>query len=101
RTRTDYLLLVMCAVAGGTITHSLVPPTPGPLFVAGELGVPMGRMIGMGCLIGIGAALVGVLFATFANRRMVLEIPEEETAQNTPHRTLPGLWVSLVPILLP
>ena len=64
RTGRDYLLLVMCTVAGGTITHSLVPPTPGPLFVAGDLGVPLGLMIGMGSAIGLGAALVGVAFAT-------------------------------------
>ena len=38
KTGRDYLLLVMCTVAGGTITHSLVPPTPGPLFVAGSTG---------------------------------------------------------------
>jgi gluconate:H+ symporter, GntP family len=28
QTKRDYLLLVMCTVAGGTITHSLVPPCP-------------------------------------------------------------------------
>src|SRR5882757_5938250 len=59
RMKRDYLLLVMCTVASGTITHSLVPPTPGPLFVAGDLGVPLGLMIGMGSAIGLGAALAG------------------------------------------
>ncbi|MDB6155806.1 MAG: gluconate transporter [Chthoniobacteraceae bacterium] len=102
-TRRDYLLLVMCTVAGGTITHSLVPPTPGPLFVAGELGVPMGLMIGMGCLIGIGAALVGVAFATFSNRKITLAIPDEEPAfpEDAPQRSLPSLWIALIPVVLP
>jgi GntP family gluconate:H+ symporter len=103
QTHRDYLLLVMCTVAGGTITHSLVPPTPGPLFVAVELNVPMGLMIGMGCAIGIGAALVGVAFAKWSNRRHTLEVPKEDmaAAERAPHETLPRLWISLVPVLLP
>jgi len=103
QTRRDYLLLVMCTVAGGTITHSLVPPTPGPLFVAGELGVPIGRMMGMGCLIGFGAALFGSAFALWSNRRHTLEVPAEDaaTVDSALHHTLPPLGLSLVPVTLP
>ncbi|MDQ3620873.1 MAG: GntP family permease [Verrucomicrobiota bacterium] len=103
QTGRDYLLLVMCTVAGGTITHSLVPPTPGPLFAATELGVPLGLMIGMGSAIGLGAALVGVAFATWSNRRHTLEVPAEDAAaaDSAPHKALPPLWESLVPVLLP
>jgi GntP family gluconate:H+ symporter len=101
RTGRDYLLLVMCTVAGGTITHSLVPPTPGPLFVAGDLGVPLGLMIGMGSLIGLGAALTGVVFARWVNRRHVLEVPVEDGPAPSPDRKLPPLWLALVPVVLP
>ncbi|NIO06856.1 MAG: GntP family permease, partial [Deltaproteobacteria bacterium] len=45
RTGRNYGLYVMAIVAGATMTHSLVPPTPGPLFVAGELSVSIGLMI--------------------------------------------------------
>ena len=38
QTKRNYLLLVMCAVAGGTITHSLVPPTPGPVIRGAGIG---------------------------------------------------------------
>lgn len=98
-----YLFLVMCTVAGGTITHSLVPPTPGPLFTAQALGVPLGQMIWMGALIGTGAALFGVGFAHFASRRHTLEIPVEDQAvlASTPQRKLPPLWLALVPVFLP
>ena len=103
KTGRDYLLLVMCTVAGGTITHSLVPPTPGPLFVAGELGVPLGLMMGMGCVIGMGAALAGSAFALWSNRRRVLEVPAHDAAavEEAPHRALPPLALSLVPVTLP
>jgi GntP family gluconate:H+ symporter len=100
RTGRDYLLLVMCTVAGGTITHSLVPPTPGPLFVAGDLGVPLGLMIGMGSAIGLGAALVGVVFAHWSNRRHTLEVPIEDVPVS-PDRVLPALWLALLPVVLP
>jgi gluconate:H+ symporter, GntP family len=32
----------MAITAGGVATHALVPPTPGPLFVANALGVDLG-----------------------------------------------------------
>ena len=103
RTGKNYLLLVMCTVAGGTITHSLVPPTPGPLFAAQALGVPLGQMILVGTLIGTGAALFGVAFAHFANRRHILEVPADDAAaaKAAPHRKLPPLWLALVPVVLP
>ena len=99
KTQRDYLLLVLCTVAGGTITHSLVPPTPGPLFVAGELGVPLGLMIGMGSAIGLGAALTGVAFAKVLNRNQAIALPEDESiAPQT--RDLPPLWLALLPVIL-
>ena len=39
RFRENYGLYIMTIVAGATMAHSLVPPTPGPLFVADQLGV--------------------------------------------------------------
>lgn len=101
KTQRDYLLLVLCTVAGGTITHSLVPPTPGPLFVAGELKVPLGLMIGMGSAIGLGAALTGVALAKVMNRKLAITIPVEETAAPVEARELPPLWLALIPVFLP
>jgi GntP family gluconate:H+ symporter len=103
RTGKNYLLLVMCTVAGATITHSLVPPTPGPLFAAQALDVPLWQMMVVGAIIGTGAALFGVLFAHFSNRRHTLEIPAEDAAaaETALHRKLPPLWLALVPVFLP
>jgi GntP family gluconate:H+ symporter len=101
KTGRDYLLLVMCTVAGGTITHSLVPPTPGPLFVAGELHVPLGLMIGMGSTIGLGAALAGVAFARWSSGHHMIAVPAEESADVSANRTLPALWLALLPVVLP
>ena len=102
RTGSGYLMLVMCTVAGGTITHSLVPPTPGPLLVAAYLNVPIGLMIGMGSAIGLGAALCGVAFASWSCRHHTLEVPAEDApAKVAAPRALPPLWLSLLPVVLP
>src|SRR6185436_1625554 len=53
RSPKSYAMCVMAIIAGGTISHSLVPPTPGPLFAAGAFNVSIGLMIIMGTIIGL------------------------------------------------
>ena len=102
RTGRDYLLYILCIIAGGTITHSLVPPAPGPALVAQRLGVNMGTMILAGIIIGFGAALCGYVFARIANRRMSFDLPVEiEAKPDAEKHELPPFAISLVPVLLP
>ena len=61
QTRKSYLLLILAMGAGASITHSMVPPTPGPLIIAETLGINLGTMIGIGLLCSIPTA-VAVLF---------------------------------------
>ena len=106
RTGGQYLLCVLAIVAGATMTHSLVPPTPGPLFVADALSVDMATMIGCGLVVGLVAALAGLAYARWADRRWPLE-PQaaggssEAPAASFPHHRLPPVWAAIVPILLP
>jgi GntP family gluconate:H+ symporter len=109
RTGRNYLLYVLAIVAGGSMAHSLVPPTPGPLIVADQLGVGIGDMIFGGCLVGIFTAGFGYFYAHFANR--MWELPLRETADlsaddlqamiDRDESGLPPTWLSLLPILLP
>lgn len=108
RTGRDYLLYILAIVAGGTMTHSLVPPTPGPLFVANAMGVSVGDMIVVGFGVGAAAAAAGYAWAHLANRRWPVPLratPEAAAeleaiaAQDT--RTLPSLPLSLAPIVIP
>lgn len=108
RTGRHYLLYVLAVYAGGAMTHSLVPPTPGPLFVANELGVSLALMIGMGCLVGAFSSVSGYLFAAWSDRRMDLPVRESaeamgelEALSQRDERTLPSVWLSLMPIVLP
>lgn len=108
RTGGHYVLYVLGIVAGGTMAHSLVPPTPGPLFAADALGVSMMAMIAAGCVIGSVAAAAGYLFAATVDRRLTVPLREPEdrlqelnaiSARDVAE--LPPLWLSLLPIVLP
>jgi GntP family gluconate:H+ symporter len=108
RTGKNYLLYVLAIVAGATMTHSLVPPTPGPLFVANQFNVSLATMIVGGCIVGVFTAGAGFLFAQWANRRYEIPLRESDEAMQTledlaarDDKELPALWLSLMPILLP
>ncbi|MEO1983881.1 MAG: SLC13 family permease, partial [Fuerstiella sp.] len=104
RTGGNYLLYVLAIVAGGTMAHSLVPPTPGPLFIAEEFGVPIESMILGGCIVGLFSASVGMVYAFWINGRCELplrDIEEVAAAANSSDDNAPGLFASLVPIVLP
>jgi len=109
RTHRKYGLYVMAIVAGSTMTHSLVPPTPGPLFVARELSVNIGLMIAGGIVVGLFTVSAGYLYALWANRKW--PIPVRDTADTSvadlksmaekDEGTLPPFWLSMLPIILP
>ena len=63
-------LYLMTVIAGGVMAHSLIPPTPGPLFVAEEMGIDIGAMILGGLAIGIITVISGYLYAIWANRKL-------------------------------
>lgn len=106
RTGRGYLLGVLAIVGGATMTHSLVPPTPGPLFVADALGVDIATMIMVGLVVGSLAAVAGFGFARWADQRWPLE-PTAAVATSPPATVTespairPPLWAALLPILLP
>lgn len=109
QTKRNYLLYVLTIVAGATMAHSLVPPTPGPLLVAEQLGIDVGVMILGGVIVGIFTAGFGFIYATFANRVWELPLRESpdfsledlEAVSKRDISELPSFWLSLMPIILP
>jgi GntP family gluconate:H+ symporter len=98
----------MSIIVGATMAHSLVPPTPGPLFVAGELGVTVGLMMLGGLVVGGLAALAGYAYALWANRRWVIPLREddcpsvnEEPESQPVAIRLPSFFAAMLPIVLP
>ena len=104
-----FSLYLSCGVGGGVMAHAMIPPTPGPSFVANELNVNHGTMMLMGIIVGIITIICGYIYAVWANRKWDLpmrdtpDISIEELRQKSESRLddLPGLGVSLLPVALP
>jgi H+/gluconate symporter-like permease len=108
RTRTRYLACLLAVTAGGVVTHTLVPPTPGPLLVASNLGVNLGTMMMVGSLIGVVAAAAGLAFAFAADRWIPIPIrwlddpnTDAEAKHTHPAASLPPLGLAILPLGLP
>ncbi len=109
RTGHSYLLYVLTIVCGATMAHSLVPPTPGPLIVAEELGVDLGLMILVGGTVGLLCAIYGYFYATIINKYFELPLRETpdfslaelEASMQVGEDELPPFWLAILPILLP
>jgi GntP family gluconate:H+ symporter len=102
QTQRNYVKLLLAVVASAT-AHALVPPTPGPLIAANTLGVDLGTMILVGCVIGLPASLLGLAFAAWADRRMP-DLQPPDDGSDPPHirpEEQPSLALSLAPIVLP
>ncbi len=107
RTQRNYLLYVLAIAVGTTMTHSLVPPTPGPLFVANALKVDIGVMIIAGLILSVFAATFGLMYAWWADRRWpkipvaVADGDREPIVPQKADHELPPLWLALAPIVIP
>jgi GntP family gluconate:H+ symporter len=109
RTGKNYLMYVMAIAAGGAITHSMVPPTPGPLINAELLDLDLGIVMIAGTLSGIVPAIAALAYARYLDRRMPLEVREgpglsldnlKKSVEKADHE-LPGFLLSLLPVVLP
>lgn len=90
-------------VLGLSVTHVLVPPTPGPIAAAGILGADLGLVIMLGVITSIPVLLVGWLYAAKIASRVYLD-PNPEVSQQEIEKSLktaPSAFKSFVPILLP
>ncbi len=103
QTGGGYLGFVMAITAGAAATHSLVPPTPGPLIIADNLGIDLGMMMLVGAAIAVPAAIAGFAFAGWMDRRMPVPmrtVPGEEKVDQISGAT-PPLGLAVQPIVLP
>ncbi len=89
-------------------THTMVPPTPGPVGAAGIIGANLGLVIGWGMLVAFFAMLAGWLFAVLYASRIYIDpghnvTPDPAAAPESPEAQVyhPGLFKSVTPIVLP
>jgi len=105
----NFGLYTMAIIAGATMAHSLVPPTPGPLLVADMFNVDIGKMILGGLVVGGFTLITGYYYATWANKKFPIplrdsaDVTVEELKKSAQKdiKELPPLWLSILPIALP
>jgi len=105
----NYLFFIMCIMAGAAMANSLVPPAPGPLFLIGEMHIPIGLMMGTGIVVGLFTITAGYLYASWANKKYTIPLRDAADARiedlkiisNTENSQLPSLLLALLPVLVP
>ncbi len=98
------LAVMATALSGGLYaTHCLVPPTPGPIAMAGTLEADLGLTILVGLLISIPVTLVAILYAKKMASKIDIPANPEYTVEELQlkYGKLPGTLHSFSPILLP
>ena len=109
RTGKHYMLYVLAICCGGTITHSLVAPHPGPLAMAENLHLDVGQTILCGILAGIVPATCAWFLARWISGRVNAPMrsvtgelrAELEAIVAKKDSELPGFLWSIAPILVP
>jgi GntP family gluconate:H+ symporter len=99
------------------LTHFLVPPTPGPLAVAGFFKIDLGLMILFGSLLALVMFAISIFYFSFVGERLIRIVPETEDGSEVGQtdlenatrevlnkldtNDLPGVLLSFGPIVLP
>ncbi|QUI25796.1 GntP family permease [Vallitalea pronyensis] len=108
RTKASSVMMTVALATGLYATHTFVPPTPGPIAAAGNLGLE--NKLGLVILIGIAVALVGMFagyfWAKIAGKKYTstedqepLEMSYDEVKEK--YGVLPSAWKAFAPILVP
>jgi GntP family gluconate:H+ symporter len=105
RTGRHYVKYLLAIAAGGAATHTMVPPTPGPLAAAANLHVDLGTMILVGMVVALPSSAVGLFVAGRIDAWLGIELRPLPGGQTEPpplaDEQLPSLVPSLLPIVLP
>lgn len=109
RTGGQFTLYVLAICAGGTVTHALTIPHPGPTFMAENLGLDVGLSIWVGIVAGIVPVLAGWLACRMLDWLTPIPVrdtgsvslADARTLMDRPESQLPSLAASLLPIVVP
>lgn len=96
--------LSIALATGLYASHTFVPPTPGPIAAAGNLGLEnqLGLVILFGLGVAITAMLTGYFWATFAGKKFTTKEDDEVQQESLEQEIiLPSGFKSLSPILVP
>jgi len=100
---TSMTVMAVALATGLYATHTLVPPTPGPIAAAGALGADLGKVILLGLLAAVPASLGGLLWASKVARKYGPEADVQDSCSGIVRKSgkLPGGFLSFLPLLMP
>jgi GntP family gluconate:H+ symporter len=108
RSKTPVLVVGLALSAGLTVSHTLMPPTPGPLAVAALLDANIGRMLLINSFLAIIVVSSGVLWAKFFCKRFSLPFDKKPYSTNSKTTDLRSntdkkgsVLMDLLPIIVP
>lgn len=90
--------------SGMLVTHSFIPPTPGPIAVAELLKADLGWVILFGMIAGIPAMIIsGPLFGRYITRKIHAEVPDTflTVTESGSKKKMPGFAVVTIIIFIP
>ena len=114
-TKKSVIGLGTALAAGLVITHSLVPPTPGPLGVCGIFGVDVGKFILLTLVLALPMAIACIAYSRLCRSKKYYRIPNEEgeivempyqepnyeAAFSMDMTGVPGALESFMPLIIP
>ncbi|KRQ86379.1 High-affinity gluconate transporter [Caloramator mitchellensis] len=105
-TKKSLLFYGIPLLAGLAVTHTFVPPTPGPVAVAQLLNADIGKVIFYGLIAGIPTAIIaGPVFGKYISDKIYVKVPEyilkETENEIREDKDLPSFGFILFTILLP
>lgn len=114
KTRRSIVEIGVPLAAGLVITHALVPPTPGPLGVAGTFGVDVGQFILLGLIISLPMTIASCLYAQRLGKK-IYQLPSDDgdswirpekheeysELDLEPSKDLPSTLTAFLPLLVP
>lgn len=112
RTGVSHIATSIALMTGLYATHTLVPPTPGPLAAAENIGISdnLGFLILVGLPVAFVAAMAGLLYAQRFSKSTLELLPAKTEADmdnktyeelRASYGTLPSAGLSFLPIVLP
>ncbi|WP_391120207.1 GntP family permease [Psychrobacillus sp. L3] len=107
RAKVKVASMTIALSTGLFATHTLVPPTPGPIAAAGNIGASdyLGTVILVGLFVAIPAVIVGYLWAIKVGTKIDVEADHEEALDYDEviksFGKMPSTFKSFLPIILP
>jgi len=110
KSKKPVLFIGLSLAAGLTVSHTLIPPTPGPMAVASLLDVNIDRMLVINLIVAVFAMIGGVLWVKFFVKgswinydRKLAEIHpvNKNGVDNKPETGRQNILPDVLPILVP